>query len=90
MDSTSLIEPVEVSPIPRLARVLLIPILIVVLLPFVLIVIAAIYVIATLEGTRMAYRAATGTTPESELELPRPHFLELREQSTRAGHRAAS
>ncbi len=83
MDSTPLIEPVELPPSLRLARVILVPILIVVLMPFVLLVIVAIYVIATLEGTRMAYQAATGTTPAADLELPRPHFLELREQIER-------
>lgn len=62
------------------AMIVLAPIFVLFLMPFVMILIAAVYVIATLEGTRMAYQAATGTTPDADLELPRPHFLELQAQ----------
>ena len=70
----------ERSLLRQAAMIVLAPIFVVVLMPFVMIMIAAVYVVATLEGTRMAYQAATGTTPESDLELPRPHFLELQAQ----------
>ncbi len=75
MDSTPLIDtPPLPLPIPRFVLIVDTPIFILFLMPFVLILIAAIYIVATLEGTRMAFQAATGTTPESELELPKPHF----------------
>ena len=67
----------ERSPIRQAAMFVIAPIFVVVLMPFVMILIVAVYVIATLEGTRMAYQTATGTTPDADLELPRPHFLEL-------------
>ena len=70
----------ESSLIRQAAMVVIAPIFVVMLMPIVLILIGAVYVVATLEGTRVAYQTATGTTPEEDLELPKPHFLELQLQ----------
>jgi hypothetical protein len=67
------------SPLVRAAAYLLVPVLGLIALPLILLIILVIYLLALLQGGRVFVMFLRGKTapPDIEVEVKKPHFLEM-------------